>query len=509
MTLTLRVRALVGGLLALAGLGFLVFGRSRETPAYAAQPEPATEVTPLPAGEIASRPNVVRQGFPAGKADPNDLTKSDTAWEIEWELTHPNNRPFYPPGSVLRIKSAKFMWKDRTGKPRWVTVARMLELAEIYVPYDNGYIAFLDIHDMPFHITPARQEYLGPACVAPGEILKSPNPAWSGTVHKEVHDDGIRWMSAETNYRNQIADRARRGEKMILWSTYYGANYRYLIEYGFGDDGMLSCRIGPTGRTIFDRREDHGDTHLHIGCWRFEPDLGDPTATSLAPAVRPAPAAAASVGRRGPVPPLSPGGRGVGSEGVPSGPGGPADNEILLVRRLLDENTERFTQVAKPFNKNFRGQACEGSARWTPEEFTTLRIESKVRKNAHGRPIAFDLVPQRVGALRQLQPEGGSYAANMDWINQDFWVTRADPGNTSYLDVPRYAAERRSLEGFPTTVWHCAPVLHFPRGEDFDVNDGKNSFGGLAITFWTGFYLKPRDLFDGTPLYQPTASGGR
>ena len=37
------------------------------------------------------------------------------------------------------------------------------------------------------------------------------------------------------------------------------------------------------------------------------------------------------------------------------------------------------------------------------------------------------------------------------------------------------------------------------------MSDGKSSYGGLAITFWTGFYLKPRDLFDGTPLYKPTA----
>ena len=63
---------------------------------------------------------------------------------------------------------------------------------------------------------------------------------------------------------------------MILWSTYYGANYRYLVEYTFTDDGMLTCRLGPTGRNIFNRQDDLRDTHLHIGCWRLEFDLGDP-----------------------------------------------------------------------------------------------------------------------------------------------------------------------------------------------------------------------------------------
>jgi Cu2+-containing amine oxidase len=270
-------------------------------------------------------------------------------------------------------------------------------------------------------------------------------------------------MSAETDARYQIADRARRGEKMILWSTYYGANYRYLVEYGFGDDGMLTCRVGPTGRNLMYRQEDLRDTHLHVGCWRLEFDLGDPV----------------------------------------TGAGGPKDNEVLLVRRVFDDVSERFGQVAKPFAKNFQGQACEGNARWNAEEFTSIRAESRVRKNVHGKPIAFDLLPHRFGAMRQLQPEGGTYATNMDFINYDFWVTRTESGNTNYIDVPQYASQRRPLTGYPTTVWHCAPVLHSPRGEDFGSEDGRNNFEGLASTFWTGFFVKPRDLFDSTPLYQP------
>jgi hypothetical protein len=454
------------GLLIFAGCLLLFAGSFRERPVSAepAAPQPEQQI-PAADGQETPSTNIVRQGFPAAQADPNDLTKSETAWEIEWELTHPVNKPLYPPGSVLRIRSAKFMWKDRSGKPQWIVVARRLELAEIYVPYDNGWTAFLDVHDMPFHITPARKEFLGPSCVLPGEILKSPNPYWSDTVHKEVHDDGIRWMSAEANEYNQISDRARRGEKMILWSTYYGANYRYLIEYSFGDDGMLSCRLGPTGRNIFNRQEDFGDTHLHIGCWRLEFDLGDPL----------------------------------------SGIGGPKDNEVLHVRRVFDDATEKFGQVARPFAKDIQGQACEGNARWNAEEFTSLRVQSQVRKNAHGKPLAFDLIPLRFGALRQLQHEGGTSATNMDFINYDFWVTRTESGFTDYIDVPQYASQRRPLTSYPTTVWHCTPALHFPRGEDFGSEDGKNSYAGLALTFWTGFYLKPRDLFDSTPLYQPRA----
>jgi Cu2+-containing amine oxidase len=141
-----------------------------------------------------------------------------------------------------------------------------------------------------------------------------------------------------------------------------------------------------------------------------------------------------------------------------------------------------------------------------PEEFTTLRVASKVRKNSHSRPISYDLISQRLGGIRHLQREGGTYDADMDFINQDFWVTRTESGFTDYIDVPRYAKGRRSLAGMPSTIWLCTPALHVARSEDFGTDNGTNSYGGVAITTWAGFTLKPRDLFDGTPLYTPTPS---
>src|SRR5262245_61370984 len=194
-------RLRLAGLVLLAAAGVVAFCLTGGSPTPARQfrrpPNQPRPVSNFPA-------NVVKQGFPAASFDPADPEKSDTAWEIEWELTHPENRTWFPPGCVLRIKSAKFMWKDRSGRPQWITVVRMLEMAEIYVPYDNGTTAFLDVHDMSFHMCPARKEFLGPPCVAPGEVLTSSNPAWSNIVHKEVHDDGVRWMSAETSGRNEI-----------------------------------------------------------------------------------------------------------------------------------------------------------------------------------------------------------------------------------------------------------------------------------------------------------------
>jgi hypothetical protein len=60
------------------------------------------------------------------------------------------------------------MFKDRTGKPRWLTVLKNLELGEILVPYDHMKPVFLDVSEHSFHIVPAKKEYLGPSCVIPG-----------------------------------------------------------------------------------------------------------------------------------------------------------------------------------------------------------------------------------------------------------------------------------------------------------------------------------------------------
>src|SRR5205085_6626816 len=119
----------------------------------------------------------------------------------------------------------------------------------------------------------------------------------------------------------------------------------------------LFCRIGPTGRNIFNRRDDHQDTHLHIGCWRFEPDMGDPTAPTLASTNAPPSIPSPPSGGEGRLRGLDARASAVPAS-APRGPGGPKDNEILLVRRLFDETTERFTQLAKPFAKNYNGVAC-------------------------------------------------------------------------------------------------------------------------------------------------------
>jgi primary-amine oxidase len=45
----------------------------------------------------------------------------------------------------------------------------------------------------------------------------------------------------------------------------------------------------------------------------------------------------------------------------------------------------------------------------------------------------------------------------------------------------------------------ASPSHHLPRTEDGITSGG--SVAGVALLMWGGFDLKPRDLFDSTPLY--------
>jgi hypothetical protein len=404
--------------------------------------------------------NLVRQGFPAAKADAQSLEASDTAWEIEWDITNPDNKggdkkgddkKNTKPSSVLAIRSAKFMFKDGAGKIRWFTVLKNLEVGEILVPYDRMDPVFLDVANHAFHIIPAKKEYLGPSCVTPGEILESNDMRMHQKVMKEVHDDGLRWMNGKQE--------SRRGEKMLLWAIFHGGNYRYIIEYGFSDDGSIHCRLGATAHNFFDKQKDGRDVHLHVGCWRWDPQLVENGESNI---------------------------------------GGPAHNKVLLLRRLPRENVPngRFKVDVAPFNPSEEGKAMEGFADWKAEEFTILRVQSQTRKNSSKTPhyTAYDLIPVRHGSVR-------NYPTKYHFANHDFWVTRQRKEQTKFHEVPLYATRSEPLDKSAVTVWHNSPAYHVPRGEDYG-SDGYSRESGSAITAWVGFMLRPANLFDGTPLYR-------
>jgi hypothetical protein len=398
---------------------------------------------------VDAAPDNVTQTFPA-KAEEG---KHHTSWDIEWDFVR--HQKGKNSADLLRIRSAKFSFKDNKGQWKSVLVARNIELVEAFAAYDDGTTAFLDLAGgYAMKTVPARKDLLGPNCVAPGQILtRTGQPHFR--IYREVHDDGIRWLTRDDN-------RGYRGEKLILCSVFQAFNYVYLVEFDFTDDGRILCRLGFTAHNYFDRNQNKapgGDTHVHVGCWRMDFALSDPVHNA----------------------------------------GGPEHNDYRLIRRASEG--KRFKVVSQAFGAtegDDPAQACEGCAKWASDEFSVLRVVSNRLKNSHGYASAYDLIPSQFGSVSSL-PTAGSVKANMDFVKSSFWITRSE-GRAAYHELPDKIKQRRPLAGEPATVWFAGANLHVPRSEDFNPQNGTSTTGGVALTSWLDFTLRPRDLFDGTPL---------
>ena len=205
------------------------------------------------------------QYFPATTPDA-PATPPETGWRIRYEILTPLTHG-YGGASVWEIQSVEFMrGYTEAGEPDLVRILNNLALAEMYVPYYNGYEIW-DVQGFSGFV-PASTDFIRGA----GVIAATVQP--DGAVVAEVVDDHVRWMS--------VSNQVRRGQRLDLWATLSAANYRYIMRYSFLDDGTIQVRVAGTAQNL--RSVPVGDEagmHVHLAAWRMEFDLGAPGASEL------------------------------------------------------------------------------------------------------------------------------------------------------------------------------------------------------------------------------------
>jgi primary-amine oxidase len=231
----------------------------------------------------------------------------------------------------------------------------------------------------------------------------------------------------------------RRGQAMALWGCLHAINYRYLIEYVFQDDGCIVFRLGATGRNLAGKE---WMPHMHNYYWRVDVNLDG------------------------------------------------KDHNTAYLMETVEPKSESEKLASVTTHKLFN-EGKEGWADWDPLKFTMVRVVNTQRKNIRGENFAYDVVPMRHGTSRH-------FGKNEECSLHDFWVTKAKPDELTYRGVPKYC-DGENIVDTDIALWCGASMFHEPRSEDGIMQNG--TWFGATIVTWSGFTLRPNNVFDQTPLF--------
>lgn len=129
----------------------------------------------------------------------------------------------------------------------------------------------------------------------------------------------------------------------------------------------------------------------------------------------------------------------------------------------------------------------EGSANWRARRFTELHVRD-TKKNGRGHNISYEFRPVRRGKPRHQEV----------FAHDDFWVTRYRGSEMTYKNVDTYVNGETVMNN-DIVIWHISPLHHDPRDEDGHFVGA--FWRGVALLMWSGIDLRPRNLFDTTPLF--------
>ena len=379
------------------------------------------------------------QYFPA-VPDGQTAPEVESGWRISWRMLGPNEHDYASSNTfVLEFTSIEFMRGKIDDREDWITVLNNLTMVEMYVLYNQG-LDFLDIGQIGVTALKARPGFLPQNGVVSAKIE-------DGFVVSEVVDDGVRWLDNMNSYK------VRRGQMLKLWAAFKAGNYTYIVVYGFSDDGTISVRVGGTAQNYWDWDGSAAGlddaSHVHMGAWRMEFDLGDS-----------------------------------------------ARNRVDVIERVIESNSGPRLKY-----REFNG-GREGCELWDPDRYTMLSVTSTSTLNRHDPPrhISYVLKTVELGRLR---------ASHQPVTECDFWVSRLVPSNPrrrlvapeKYLDLPTNLLDPEPIEGERAVIWHNSGVFHIPRGEDFGPK-GYRRKDGAAVVSYAGFDLVPVNLWHKTPFLE-------
>lgn len=133
----------------------------------------------------------------------------------------------------------------------------------------------------------------------------------------------------------------------------------------------------------------------------------------------------------------------------------------------------------------------EGFLDWDDLKFTEINVQdtrTPVSKAPQASRISYDLMLSREGTARHKEL----------YMQHDFWASRFHLNEMDYEKVQTYVANQEPLQG-DVVLWLTTSAHHMVRNEDY--LDRSRGLAGVALVMWSGFALRPRNLFARTPLY--------
>jgi hypothetical protein len=276
-------------------------------------------------------------------------------------------------------------------------------LGEIFVPYHSGGPRYGDISGTggasgmydPMPLT--RAQFPPPRQILPG-----------GKICKEKREY-LAWMNSIPTFLDPAKPPVvRYGQEVVYFSVLMAANYAYIMEWTFRDDGTILVRAGSTGPKASGFPK---EGHMHDFTWRLDIDLN----------------------------------------GV--------ENSAYLTKHV--ENLTPPTGTGSTGRDNMYLISVEGSRFWKPQNFNSLQIFAKTLVNGSTPPrkTSYELVPMRSGTARHSEP----------FTKKDFWVSRYNPAQ-SFLaaNLPDYVRDGQSTVNQDLVIWYTGSEHHETDSRDED-----------------------------------------